>query len=489
MARAALVLACALSLLLVDVRALALTQPIAGAVALPAGVTLLLPFPAGYDVYVLSGYSPSGGSSLHADTNAPSKANDYYALDLTYADEPDAGKGLPIVAPLAGTVVKAGWATSGWANYGLRVILAHDLGDGHVYHSLYAHLDSIDVSEGDTVAQGEALGTLGQSCQGALSCGSFSTPHLHWVLHRDSTIGGSGTGGSYGGNAVVPEPLDGAEDLVQGMVIGSTNTGMVVCGDGICSQGETHASCPGDCPVCEPIAPLGGTRDETSLCFSKTGSPAYWYEASEGFEGTVLWTHATDAASADNVGTWSLVFEASGSYRLEAYAEPGFASSELARYAVEHAGGTDEVVLDQSQGGWLSLGDLGFDAGPEYTVRLDDNTGEPFSSQRVLVFDAVRLTRLDPPVGGAGGAGGAGGEGLGGAASGGAGGAGEGGSDATGGEPAAVGQGSMTGGDPASCACTTVGRGARGGSQGALALALALTLAARRLRRRRSPRA
>lgn len=93
--------------------------------------------------------------------------------------------------------------------------MEHDLGDGHKYHSLYAHLDSVTVTEGATVSAGQKLGALGQSCQGALSCASFSTPHLHWVLHRDSLVGGSGTGGSYGGNAAVPEPMDGAENLIR----------------------------------------------------------------------------------------------------------------------------------------------------------------------------------------------------------------------------------------------------------------------------------
>jgi murein DD-endopeptidase MepM/ murein hydrolase activator NlpD len=93
--------------------------------------------------------------------------------------------------------------------------LEHDLGDGHKYHSLYAHLDSVTVTEGATVSAGQKLDALGQSCQGALSCASFSTPHLHWVLHRDRLVGGSGTGGSYGGNAAVPEPMDGAENLIR----------------------------------------------------------------------------------------------------------------------------------------------------------------------------------------------------------------------------------------------------------------------------------
>lgn len=222
----------------------ALTSPIAGAVALPDGVDMKLPFPAMARVRVLSGYSPTGGSSLHADTSECCKANDYYALDLNYADEASAGLGMPILAPLDGEVVRAGWASAGWANYGLRVILRHDLGDGHVYHTLYAHLNAIDdaVVEGATVERGQVIGELGRSCQGELSCGSFSTPHLHWAMHRDSMVGGTGTGGSYGGNAVVPEPFDGHEDLSAGDVLVSTNGAMEPPGELILVPGTIHLS-------------------------------------------------------------------------------------------------------------------------------------------------------------------------------------------------------------------------------------------------------
>lgn len=371
----------------------AITPPLPGAFASPVPVPA--PFPAGSAIQILAGYGPSMGSSLHADTNACCKANDHYALDLVYDDEPSFGLGLPIVAPFTGEVVRAGWATEGWANYGLRVILRHDLGDGHVYHTLYAHLNAIDpaVVEGGMVAAGQVLGELGQSCQGALSCGSFSTPHLHWAMHRDSSVGGSGTGGSYGGNAVVPEPLSGYEDLLQGMVL---EVGEAVCGDGQCSGGEDGGSCPQDCPSCAPIGPAGRTIEEDDLCFVRSGSSQYWYDAAVGSGGALLWTHAVDAAQADNSGRWDLVFEQGGSARVEAFIEPGFAGSMQARYVVAYAGASAEVVIDQSSAsGWVELGTFEFAAGGDQWIRLDDNTGEPFSDQRVLAFDAVRVMPLD----------------------------------------------------------------------------------------------
>lgn len=262
------------ALLLLGLGASALTTPLPGATLFPSSQQLVLPFPAGNDVQIIAGYGPAMGSGLHSGITETAKSNDHYALDLVYANEPNSGKGLPITAPLAGTVIKAGWATSGWANYGLRVILQHDFGDGHIYHSLYAHMNAFDanVTEGATVSAGQVLGELGQSCQLALSCGSISIPHLHWSIHRDSLVGGSGTGGSYTGNAVVPEPLDGAEDLLQGHIISSTNTGMPVCGDGYCNGTETPESCPQDCPVCDIIPAAGRIIDESeALCFESFG--------------------------------------------------------------------------------------------------------------------------------------------------------------------------------------------------------------------------
>lgn len=446
------------------------TPPLPGAVASPVPVPA--PFPAGSMMRILSGYGPGKGSSLHADTDACCKANDHYALDLVYDDQPNSGLGLPIVASFAGEVVRAGWATEGWANYGQRVILRHDLGDGHIYHTLYAHLNAIDVVEGGVVAAGQVIGELGQSCQGALSCGSFGTPHLHWALHRNSSVGGSGTGGSYGGNAVVPEPMSGYEDLFQGMVL---EIGEAVCGDGQCSGGEDTDSCAQDCPSCPTIPPAGRTIEENDLCFQRSGSPAYWYDANEGSGGALLWTHAVDAARADNSGRWDLVLEQAGSALVEAWIEPGFAGSQQARYVVTYAGATAEVVIDQSSAnGWVELGTFDFAAGGSQSVRLDDNTGEPFDAQRVLAFDAVRVSPLDvggddtgPGEGSTSAADGTAGEGDGPIGESGLGGSDGLGSDGTGltsgGGGGLTGFGPSRGDEAGGCACTSAPRGSAGG--------------------------
>lgn len=78
--------------------------------------------------------------------------------------------GTPIRSVAKGVVIFAGWSTLG---YGNLVIVQHELG----YESLYAHLSSINVSEGDTVTKETILGGVG-------STGFSSGNHLHLEIHQ-----------------------------------------------------------------------------------------------------------------------------------------------------------------------------------------------------------------------------------------------------------------------------------------------------------------
>ena len=84
-----------------------------GAVALPRGARLRLPFPSGSRIRLLSRYSTSDGSSLHEGNHRASYANDHYALDLVYDDVANSGLVRPVVASFTGTAVRAGWANYG----------------------------------------------------------------------------------------------------------------------------------------------------------------------------------------------------------------------------------------------------------------------------------------------------------------------------------------------------------------------------------------
>ncbi len=81
-----------------------------------------------------------------------------------------AALGTPIAAAGAGTVIFAGWN----GGYGNMVEIDH----GNGLTSLYAHMDSIMTSLGQTVSAGQIIGTVG-------STGNSTGPHLHFGLYQD----------------------------------------------------------------------------------------------------------------------------------------------------------------------------------------------------------------------------------------------------------------------------------------------------------------
>ncbi len=58
------------------------------------------------------------------------------------------------------------------SGYGNHIMIDHGFG----YQTLYAHLDKIEVREGQRVLKGEVLGTVGNS-------GTSTAPHLHYEVH------------------------------------------------------------------------------------------------------------------------------------------------------------------------------------------------------------------------------------------------------------------------------------------------------------------
>lgn len=90
-------------------------------------------------------------------------ANEHRGVDIA------ADAGVPITAPAAGVVRIATYHDS----YGNYVVLDHGLdGDGNVLSTLYAHMGAVAVQEGQAVAAGDQLGTVGNT---GMSTGN----HLH----------------------------------------------------------------------------------------------------------------------------------------------------------------------------------------------------------------------------------------------------------------------------------------------------------------------
>ena len=371
-----------------------------GAVALPGGFDISLPFAEGERVNILSGYGPNAGSSLHCRARDSMCANDWYALDLTLADHPNAGKGQPVLAIASGTILDAGWGSEGWANYGQRVYIVHDFNaDGHKYVSMYAHLDSVSVSNGQKVQKGAVLGTLGQSCLGSLSCSSFSTPHVHFSIHRDSGFGGTGSGGSYGGRSVIPEPIDGHTGIGRGQVLTSQN-------------GSTLPPPSTGCNLVIP--PSGLVLEEDGPCGRALNGPL---REAGGHQGHSFFD-AVDVPEPDYVQgmLYELDFEQAGRYELFAWmpAEVGGRTGG-AIYKVQHGTGATKLEVDQASvsDDWLPLGSFDFAQGGDQWVRLGDNYSSAAYSGMAFAMDALRVapssagTAGAPGVGGAPGTGGA----------------------------------------------------------------------------------
>ena len=81
------------------------------------------------------------------------------------------GEGSPIFAAGSGTVIAAKTMTGSLGNY---VTIDHHNG----YYTLYGHLHSLSVSQGQTVQKGQQIGTMGHT-------GFATGTHLHFGLYRN----------------------------------------------------------------------------------------------------------------------------------------------------------------------------------------------------------------------------------------------------------------------------------------------------------------
>lgn len=79
--------------------------------------------------------------------------------------------GTPIYATGDGVVRVAGRNSDGFGGYGIVAVVDH----GYGYQTLYAHMNSCDVRQGQKVKRGEKIGTVG-------STGLSSGPHLHYEV-------------------------------------------------------------------------------------------------------------------------------------------------------------------------------------------------------------------------------------------------------------------------------------------------------------------
>jgi murein DD-endopeptidase MepM/ murein hydrolase activator NlpD len=82
--------------------------------------------------------------------------------------------GTPIYSLAQGTVITATEHLDGFKNYGTMVVVDH----GNGLQSLYAHLGSLTVKEGEVIKSGQTIGTVGMT-------GKTTGPHLHLEILKD----------------------------------------------------------------------------------------------------------------------------------------------------------------------------------------------------------------------------------------------------------------------------------------------------------------
>lgn len=92
-----------------------------------------------------------------------------------------AKKGTPVYAVEGGTVQYAYTSlASGFSGYG-RVVVVRKASSGPWF--LYAHLDSVSVTKGQTIRKGQKIGTVGNTCfRRSDPFASCSGPHLHFEV-------------------------------------------------------------------------------------------------------------------------------------------------------------------------------------------------------------------------------------------------------------------------------------------------------------------
>ena len=104
--------------------------------------------------------------------------------DLNGIGGMDTDLGDPVFATADGLVLYAGQPSPGWGNV---AVIAHRAPDGLTLHSMYAHMDRIDVKPGMLVARGGRIGTVG-------TANGHYPAHLHFEMRASD---GVDIGGGY----------------------------------------------------------------------------------------------------------------------------------------------------------------------------------------------------------------------------------------------------------------------------------------------------
>ncbi|HMQ35240.1 MAG TPA: peptidoglycan DD-metalloendopeptidase family protein, partial [Chloroflexaceae bacterium] len=154
-----------------------------------ASLQLKLPFPAGEEWRVTNGWDAHDG---YADSNGDGQLGDWNRKAIDFVPASGSCLGKPVLAAAPGKVVNTDTgAGRRFARH--EVEIDHGTFNGVNYRTLYVHLDTVRVSDGQQVGYGTQIGT----------CGGYPNfaPHLHFQLYAGPTWD------RYDG--IIPVPIDG----------------------------------------------------------------------------------------------------------------------------------------------------------------------------------------------------------------------------------------------------------------------------------------
>jgi hypothetical protein len=267
----------------------------------------------------------------------------------------DSDLGDRVHAVANGVVAASDYFPPSWGNV---VLIRHKMPNGDQVWSQYAHLRERRVVEGDEVARGDQIGTIGKGHNNRYPA------HLHFEIRRR-------------------ELAPNAWGLSRGQVF------------------TWYAHPTEFIKAHRPGLGVEITLEEDDDACIRSVS-RYWHPAPIGHGGGSLWTY-TMRSKEDCWAEWRPTLPRTGLYEVMAFIPSANATSQQAGYEITHRRGSDVVVIDQSRyfDQWVSLGQYPFSlaASMPSVVRLSDMTGEPFTrdiaSRKQIAFDAIRFVLVE----------------------------------------------------------------------------------------------
>jgi murein DD-endopeptidase MepM/ murein hydrolase activator NlpD len=276
----------------------------------------------------------------------------------------DTDLGAPVYSVAHGRVVVSDHYTPSWGNI---VVVEHHLTNGRVVWSQYAHLRERLVAVGDIVSRGQQIGSIGKGDQDKWPA------HLHFEIRtRD-----------------IPPDIWFPNVRERAWVANNYTNPTAFINSNLAQNTEYHPYVVG-----EEIIVDSENTDPAAGLFTKAESP-YWWSAPLGFRSSTLWTYASRIQE-ENWGQWRPKLPAAGRYEVFAFIPREHATTRNARYQVNHSGGRQDVIVDQSPhfNEWVSLGIYTFAEGNTGYLRLGDVTGETWGQRREVAFDAAKWVRI-----------------------------------------------------------------------------------------------